>query len=311
MNYNIHNMVRMKVNGDFKLKPLDMEFEYFRNNEDIEPDIVVNIGKFEPYNQDCYQVDNDYFVKEYYLYHKGKDWEVQIDGFDYNPIVNYNEHMLTKLNMPSCPLTDHILLPIIQRILLEKGYWLTHCAGVGNTLLVGHPHSFKTTLAMGLVQYRYSLLGAKDDYALLGDDYIVLKDNKMLSFPRFPSVFKYRLNHKDDENLNLLDKIRIRLWKKRDYDFIKNEAKVKRIFFLERVNYDCFDVVKIDSEEAKRRIFINQEIEDSYSMFSRYKTIYKSIFPIKELKPKINLNVPSYVVRFSENNIDKVVDLCM
>ena len=300
MNYNIHNLVRMRINGDFKLKPLDMEFKYFRTDKEVTPDIEVNIGKFEPYNNDCYQIDNDYFIKEYYLYHKGKDWEVQIDGFPAagSTSVNFNGHLLTNLNSPSNPLVDHILLPIIQRKLKERGYFLTHCAGVGDILLVGSAYSFKTTIAMKLVR-----LG----FEFLGDDYIIIKDKIMLSFPRFPSVFHYRLYNKPDEKLNIFDKLKIRFGQKKCYR-IGNQSEIKNVVFLTRMAQNTFDVSNITSKEAKERILINQELEDTYNVYKRYTNVYKSIYPFKEVNPKVNvLNTPAYIVRFSENNIDKVV----
>lgn len=300
MNYNIHNLVRMQVNGDFKLKPLDMEFEYFRTDDDIEPDIVVNIGKFKPNNENCHQIDNDYFVKENYLYHKGKDWEVEIRGFEKGTTtVNYNGHLLTNVKYPSCPLTDHVLLPIIQRKLMEKGYFLTHCAGVGNVLLVGHAHSFKTTIAMRLSHE------ANDS---LGDDYVIIKDKKMFSFPRFPSVFNYRWRYKTDEKLNLFDKIKIILLPLKSNAFGKY-SEIKKIIFLTRMTQNAFVVSNSTKTEAKKRIMINQELEDSYNVYKLYTNVYKSIYDFKEPKPKIEIDgLPAYIVRFSENNIDKVVD---
>ena len=305
MYYNIHDLVKIQINGDFKLKPLDMEFEYFRTDEDIIPDIVVNIGNFKPSNDKCFLIDNEYYVKEYYFYHKDMDWEVEIEGFEKgNTIVNYNEHMFTKFKYPSCPLTDHIILPIIQSMLLKKGYYLTHCAGIGNILIVGHPHSFKTTIAMRLAQMKFVCLGEKEKYDIFGDDYVILKGKNMLSFPRFPSVFQYRVENKYTEDLNLFDKVRIRL-SKGEYN-VRDKSKIKKVVFLERVNYNCFDVINITHNEARKRIIKNQELEDAYSMFSRYKTIYKSIFPTKEIKPRIS-RIPSILIMFSEDNIDKVV----
>lgn len=300
MNYNIHNLVRMQVNGDFKLKPLDMEFEYFRTDESFTPDIIVNVGKFKPDNEkNCFLIDNEYYVKENYLYHKGKDWEVEIEGFERGTTtVNFCRHLLTNMNSPSIPLTDHILLPIIQRKLLEKGYFLTHCAGVGNTLLVGSAYSFKTTIAMELVSKGYDFLG---------DDYVIIKDKKMLPFPRFPSVFYYRLLNKPDEKLNLIDKIKIRFGHKKGY-FRSDLSEIKCVIFLTRTAQNTFDVSNINKTETKKRILINQELEDSYHVYKRYTYVYNSIFPTKEVNPKVNiLNIPTYIVRFSENNIDKVV----
>lgn len=296
MNYNVHNLVRMQINGDFKLKPLDMEFEYFKTDNNIQfPDIIVNIGKFKPKNENCYLIDNEYYVKENYLYHRGKDWEVEIEGFEKGTvIINFSKHLLTNLNSPN-PFSDNILLPIIQRKLLEKGYYLTHCAGIGNTLLVGHPHSFKTTIAMKLKG------------TFLGDDYVILKGNKMFSFPRFPKVFFYRKNNKDSEKIRLTDKMKIRFGKPIKYN-ICDESRIKRIVFLERVNYDYFETIPITQNEARERIIRNQELEDSFNSFEKYKKVYNSVFPIKEIKPRISTkDMKCELIMFSENNIDKVV----
>lgn len=68
------------------MRDLNLEFSFFEVDAIGNPDIILNIGKFTPSNNDCYLIDHKYHIKENYLYCKdfsGKaKWEVEILGFE-------------------------------------------------------------------------------------------------------------------------------------------------------------------------------------------------------------------------------------
>jgi hypothetical protein len=92
-NYNIHNILSVQIRTDNSglLKGLNFPLTYFEVDDFNNPDILLNIGKFVPSNNDCYLVDHKYHIKRNYFYCKdsgGKaKWEVEIKGFENLPTV--------------------------------------------------------------------------------------------------------------------------------------------------------------------------------------------------------------------------------
>ena len=89
LNYNLHDILQFQIARDKKrdfMRDLNLEFSFFEVDAIGNPDIILNIGKFTPSNNDCYLIDHKYHIKENYLYCKdfsGKaKWEVEILGFE-------------------------------------------------------------------------------------------------------------------------------------------------------------------------------------------------------------------------------------
>lgn len=72
-NYNIHNILKFKIMKEKRrldlIRDINLPLSFFEVEQIDEPDIILNIGKFTPFNNECYLIDhNKYYVKENYLY---------------------------------------------------------------------------------------------------------------------------------------------------------------------------------------------------------------------------------------------------
>lgn len=306
MNYNIHG-IGLIINEHEKLpmKPIDMEFSHFSSKTVPKTKLIVNIKDFKPKNRNCYLVDNKYFVRNNYFFVDDKHWKVEIDGIDENATtVNFYAKKFLNLKHAGLAVTDNIILPILQKKFAKKGYFFTHAAGVakGNSgvLLVGHSHAFKTTITMDMI---------RDGYEFLGDDFVLLKDKEIFSFPRFPSVFGYRIRFKKGEELNVLDKIRIR----KDYRNLKPEIRdsssLNMVVFLNRTSQRVLKTKKMSEPESVIKMYANDDLENSYHKFYQYMMIYGYMFPEKVGRVKLKIGkTQSYSADFSKDNISKLTD---
>jgi hypothetical protein len=306
MDYNIHG-IGLKINehGKFSFKPIDMEFSHFSSNTKPKTNLIVNIGDFKSKNKNCFLVDNKYFVKDNYFFVDDENWKVEITGLEKNSTkVNFFGKKFLNMKYASLAVTDHIILPILQKKLAEKGYFFTHAAGVTKNnkgvLIVGHSHSFKTTITMCMI---------RKGYEFLGDDFILLKDKKIYSFPRFPSVFFYRTKFKSEEELNVIDKIKIRKDYKKFKPEIRDFSYLNMIVFLNRTSHNTFKIKKINETESNIKLYVSDDLENSYHKFYIYKLIYDYLFPKQNKKIKININkIQCYSTDFSKENINKLTD---
>jgi len=87
MNFNIHDLIYLKISGVNRryLDYLSKEYSFFKTDEPIEPDIeVVITDSIEP-KGNCRLVDDKYFIKNSYLYcldsYKVARWSLSMDGW--------------------------------------------------------------------------------------------------------------------------------------------------------------------------------------------------------------------------------------
>ena len=144
--YNIHNILTFKVvdNAGIGAKLLngwDIELRGFESNQPNDVDFIISIGKFNPDHDDCTILDNDYYIKEDYLYcrhdsHKHARWQMEIAGFERGDmIVHIHPNLLGKLFIPEllinpliCPLTvtSAMLLMVFKRV--KSSSTVDHCS---------------------------------------------------------------------------------------------------------------------------------------------------------------------------------------
>ena len=205
INYNIHNVLKISLEREKKfdlMKGLDLEMSFFRVNEKIEnPDILVKLGKFKASNEDCYVVDNKYYVKNNYFYWRdsadGLNWEIEIFGFEKGKSeINYNyknfgiNNLISKFNFETL-----FLRPLIYSKMKEKKYFMVHGGSITfkshSFLLLGSGGSYKTSIIMDLLR--------RPGFKYLGDDWaIVHKDESLeplVSLAHF-KLFNYVLKIK-------------------------------------------------------------------------------------------------------------------
>ena len=166
LNYNIHNILRFKMVVNRRLglmRLLNPEYSFFEVNRIEDPDIILNIDKFTPSNDNCYLIDNKYHIKDNYFYCKDSEgkakWEVEILGFeDGKTTINFDGTVfgLQSILIPEFLSQSLLLRPLIEYKLAKKGYFLIHSGAISKDnhayLLEGRGGAFKTTLAMDFVR---------------------------------------------------------------------------------------------------------------------------------------------------------------
>lgn len=217
LNYNIHNILKLQIVREKRrdlVKDLNLPFSYFETEEELDnPDIIFNIGKFEPSNKNCYVIDHKYHIKDNYFYCKDSEgrirWEEEIFGFENgDTIVNFKSNIfgLPSILIPDFLPQNLLLRPLIEYKLAEKGYFLIHSSGVSKNgrayLFAGTGGSFKTSIVMDLIR--------KAGFDFMADDRIILHKSKVLCFPMHFLTFNFRIKNLPNEDFrNILDRIRL------------------------------------------------------------------------------------------------------
>lgn len=310
LNYDIHNILKFQIVRDSKYNFSDISriFSCFQVEEVDKPDIILNIGKFTPSNEDCYLVDYKYHVKENYFYCRdsgGKaKWQVEIIGFEQgNTIINFNvanrvqpQSIASLVSLPVA-LPQALLLRIIELKLNQKGYPFIHSAGVNRDgrayLLCSRGGAFKTTLCMDFVR--------KAGFGVLGDDHVILHDDRVLSFPMGSSVFQFMTTHLPTEkHWGFFRQVQFAaeqiLNKPHKTVMLEDKfAKLEALFFVTRSNgrqggkqVTIEDLPDNYIDQAVNRIIVNNRAEGFVGLplfgidslpFLKYELVYNFVFP--------------------------------
>lgn len=331
LNYNIHNILKFKIVRDkgYGLRDLiNLKFSFFEIDDVDEPDITLNIGKFTPSNKNCYLVDHKYYVKKGYFYcndSEGKaKWEVEITGFEQgNTTINFNGKIAGyKAIMNPDFIAQNLLLRIIEYKLSRKGYFLVHSAGISKNnqayVLAGRGGTFKTSLCMDFIR--------NAGFDFLGDDRVILHEDRIFSFPIGLNVFDFMCDHLPNEkSWTLSNKINFakHLWDKMGRDIsvkIGKPSKLKNLLFIVRTNKATITEREKPLKEVVDKLITNNRLEDFISLggmdintgpFLKYALAYAYIFPdgglerqheeLKNLLRNIFETVPMYEIEIPYN----------
>jgi len=312
LSYNIHDILKFQIIRDRGLDfggLINLRFSCFQVEQVEKPDIILNIGRFVPANEDCYLVDHKYYVKENYFYcreSEGKaNWEVEIIGFEQGD-TTINLHVTPRFQVPPVDrlriavfLPQAFLLRIIEYKLGIKGYFLTHSAAVSKDsrayLLSGRAGCFKTSLCMDFVR--------RAGFICLGDDRVILCQDKILDFPMNSAIFEFMTKRLPDEtHFGVLKQVQFTT----DYlrgrygkagDNRAKSAELSALLLIARSNRlqankrVSFESVPHDSlEEIIDSLLVSTRLEDFIGMgmpgfgissapFLRYMLAYSSVFP--------------------------------
>lgn len=308
-NYNIHDILKLQIRTNNKcfFKGLNFPLSYFEVYDKLaNKDIVLNIGKFTPSNNDCFLVDHKYYIKQNYIYCKEfsekTKWEVEIFGFETLPtIINFNldSSRMFKYIAPDLVAQDLILFPLLELSLGAKGYLFAHSGGfVTNDqlfLFFGRPGSQKTSILMSAFTN-----GSK----ILSDDRVILdlKSKEAYSFQLYPQIFEYLIKHLDDEHLSRFHKFSCRLSLLNEYVpnvdiFQKEPVDIKALYLLNLKNQmnENLKISQVDADTAIQKIIANNKAEIYGSSippiakrrnFAEYMIAYSFIYP--------NCNIAKY-----------------
>lgn len=190
MNFNIHNLLKFRVEGTNKnyLKYLSQDYYHFKTNDPIDPDIDIIVSDFAPDNKDCYVVNHKYFIKENYLFcedsHKIVKWKVCLRNLTERKTTVY----FSGSKFGEVFLRDYIIEPLIALKLAVKGFSLLHASGMA---IDGNGFIFPACKGVGKTSTILNLIGKG---TFLGNDKIILsRDSFVYSYPSLVHIFSYNL----------------------------------------------------------------------------------------------------------------------
>jgi len=309
LNYNIHDILKFQIvkNKRFNLvRDLNLEYRFFEVKDVDEPDIVLNLGKFYPSNDNCYLIDSKYYVKENYFYCKDSEgkakWEVETFGFEKGKtIINLNFNISgVKTIFSGLAAQNFLLRSLVHYKLGTKGYFLIHSAGVSKAnqafLFAGRGGAFKTTLAMDFVR--------KAKFDFLGDENVIIYDDKVLNFSSTIASFSFRCKHMPTEELhNILDRMRqikyywryMRTKTKDEQIYVTNSSKLKALFLITRKNNQKLAITEnSDLDDIISKLITNEKMEISIlpthtltgvtsNHYLNYMLAYSFVFPNSQI----------------------------
>lgn len=344
LSYNIHNILKFKIIRDkcYSLRDLiNLKFSFFEVDDVTDPDIILNIGKFTPSNDNCYIVGNKYHIKENYIYCKDSEgraeWEVEITEFgDGDIIINFNGKVggFRSITNPD-ELAQCLLLRVIEYKLGMKGYFLVHSGGISKNkqayVLAGRGGSFKSSLCMDFIR--------RAGFEYLGDDRVIINKDFVFSFPFGFHVFDFMCEQLPDENSwGIFNKIKFARYLgdrngRRDYQIkVSEPSKLKSLVFILKTNEEKIFKKGLSLREAVDRLILNNRLEDCISLtyfginsapHLKYALAYSYIFPdnkmtrhendFKKTIENILKNIPIYEIEipndYNSNVFNQVCEL--
>lgn len=294
IDYNIHDMLKIKVRGNTRFDlGRNLKYSFFESSAYLKnPDIILNIGKFQPQNVNCDFLGHKYYVKDNYIYCKDKGrnakWEVEINGFeDGQTTINFNGKGagIMGILLPSF-LAQEFLVPIIEYKLAQVNNFLIHAGAVNKNInsyaLAGRPGAYKTTLIMDLIR--------KEGFSLLSDDRIIISKNGVLPFPISGFLLDFMMNCMDTEKRTKLHEIillkRLIFNQLGEAQSIFSASTLKSLIFISRANTNHINERPIVLKEAIDKLIINNKSEyvsfnptQASGSFNNYMLVYSLIFP--------------------------------
>ena len=305
--YSVHDIVTFKIISKIGLldrffKGWEIELRDFESIRTAKPDFTVYFGKFTPHNQDCYFLDEKYYVKENYLYcqdsYRYIKWELEMSGFERsNMEIHLNCNSIGKMFI-----SDLMLYHLIWLKLNEKGCSIVHGSGVSKDgkayIFAGQGASGKSTIALNLIERGFKLLG---------DHFVILNNGYVMSFPTALHIMGFNITPFIKENMSLKHKAffysnellykltgRGTSTKLNVKDIFPNsledKAKLHSIFLL--LPKEKFKAERIGREDLISHLVMNQKLE-SFPSFIKYMTEYSYLFP--------QSNMAAYWEHYEEN----------
>ena len=298
--FDIHGLIKIQINTESRfdfLKDINFFLSYFEVKSIIDPDIILNIGKFSPSNSDCFIVDHKYYIKDNYFYCKDQEgrakWEVEIFGFEKGKaIINFYGRILgiEQVLIPDYLAQNLILRPIIELKLLEKEYIIIHGLGMSKDgkgiIIAARGGLHKTRVAMELINNKR--------IKLIGDDRILIGKSIVYSFPLFYKTVVFRARKLEDQNItSLFQKIKLLYflleYKKTSFkDYFENRC-ILSFFGIGARKERIYDIRICPSlkNDLMIRLINNDKMEKistgiksfGFVPFYKYMLIYSYIYP--------------------------------
>lgn len=295
MNFNIHDLLKFKIEGTDKriLKHFSRDYSYFRTNEEIESELDIIVSDFTSTNDNCYIINQKYYVKDNYIFcndsHKIVKWSFCIKDIENKPTVYFKGGLFSEIF-----LRDFIIEPLIGFKLAQKGYSLVHASGVA---LDNKGFVFPACKGVGKTSTMLNLIGDGGIY-LSNEPIIISNDGMVYSFPSYIHFYHYNLkgNPQFSEKLKIEDKIELELKhlvyllslkygsfslnidSKKLFKEIGDKYPLQSLILLTKTNRKEVKILEnIDKKELVERLITINKFEMQY--FSDYLMAYSYIYP--------------------------------
>jgi len=272
--YDIHGIISLKLileDTAFNNSSIDEPFSFFETNSTDAPKITLIMNSKNKSSDVHQSVFRDYRIsKNYIAFSKktgGSIFNVEITGVEEDNLVvhfNWIKRSIKDRLLPNYFPQLFIIEPLIEFLLLRKGYILLPAAGISKgssaILLCGRSGSMKTPLTIEMLK--------NQNCSLLGDDKVIVNNEAVYSFPKNLHLFNYLFLKKNtiSEFNPLLQKILCLLSSNdKKFDFkIKRKDKVQSLVFLvkERQLHVDFKIHSL-SEDIAFEMLINNNIAES------------------------------------------------
>lgn len=311
MNFNIHNLIKFKVEGTNKgyLRYLSQDYSHFKTDEPVDSDFDIIVSDFAPANDNCYVVNHQYWVKENYLFcvdrHKVVRWKVCLRDLTERKTTVYFEGS----KFGEVFLRDYIIEPLIGLKLAVKGFSLLHASGIA---INNKGFIFPACKGVGKTSTLLNLIGKG---TFLGNDKVIVSnDGSIYSYPSFVHIFSYNLSDVPHafESLTLRQKTEIKIknlinvlsWGYASFPLDVNPRSLwgepgesyplQSLVLLTKTNKDSINIAKCgDKERLITRLSIINKYEMQYfdDLLSAYSYVY----------PGSDSNIEAYWQTFSNN----------
>lgn len=299
--FDIHSFVSVKLNYPKKINHypgINFPFQYFEVDNVSKADIVFSIGKFKRKKGKCDIIFRKFEIDEKYIYYKNKsqgseyEAEISFDSKLQKFCINFNWIKKNYLDylFPYYRPQLLILEPIIEFQLLMQDKVLLHAGAIsteaGAILITGRSGSNKSPIIKNLILTGHA--------KYLGDDKIILNENKIYSFPKNFSLFESEFSGRNSANElnNPIEKIRSLLYlhkkKERKYDIISSEARLNSTVLLLKnnsKNKQDTNLKKIDNNEMNNILKYN-----NYSEFWNYYDIWETFIAYSYFEDSFQFN---------------------
>lgn len=315
---------------------VNIQYANFESEKDNpNPDITIYLGEFTPSTQDCYILDDKYYVREDYFYckedsYKQAKWKFEITGFESGKIT-----IRISSNLPgSMFISGNVIDPMLHFEINNKGFSIIHasCVSKDNVayLFSSRSGGGKTTIALNFIEKGFSLLG---------DNFIILHKGYAFSFLSPLNIFTYNLVPVIKKNLGIKDKVCLvlkELLYKATLGYVKILTKLnpKAIFPKQVVSTSKlgaaflimpkreFNINHISKKEFVAHVVMNQKLD--IPSFLKYLVEYSYMFPKSKLathwdwyeenlKKNLPENIPFYKIevpqRYNKETLERIVEL--
>ena len=292
-NYSIHDVVKFTIQSENIPKRMAIEYANFEKDHINNPDFIVEIGNFVPSKEDCYIVDHTYYIKEGYFYckdsYKFGKWMIQVSGLESDQThIKLSTNAVGTL-VPDMFICAYVIDFFIRFKLESKGYSVVHASAMSKG---GQAFLFPSQSGAGKTSTAIYL--AESGYDYLGDDFVILHEGQVLSYPTALNIFAYNLNPAIRENLPAYDRVvlqlkdalykltarRIKIFTKMNPKDIPglnitDASMLKAVYLL--AQGDRLEITDAEPDVILNSLAINQKME-SYPFF-KYLLEYSYVFP--------------------------------